>query len=124
MILDTGRNFHCFLEILMVRLNLELKFFILGVVFMVLLVALLDLIDLLEDLLDYLQGAIAVVIAMLFVWLFRGQSDVQLAFFVAVLIALLGIWVALQLLKLIFREFLKAVHSKEARKQAYSRLWK
>lgn len=102
----------------MVDFNLELKFFILGVVFMVLLVALLDLIDLLEDLLDFVEGAIVSVIVMLFCWLFRGQNELQLVMFLAGLIALFGFWVALRLLRLIFREFLKAEQSKKDRKRA------
>ena len=100
----------------MVDLNLELKFFILGVAFMVLLVALLDLIDLLEDLLDFVEGAIVSVIFMLFFWLFRGQCEVQLVMFLAVLIGLLGIWLALKVLRLILGDLLRAEQSKKARK--------
>ena len=106
----------------MVELNLELKFVILGVVFLVLLVALLDLIDLLEDLLDFVEGAIVSVILMLLSWLFRGQHEVELFLILGCLIVLLGIWVALRVLRLIFRELLKAEQSKKDRESAYYRV--
>ena len=106
----------------MVDLNLELKFFILGVVFLVLLVALLDLIELLEDLLDLVEGAIVSVIVMLLCWLFMGQVEIQLILFLGLLIALLGIWVALRLLRLIFQGLLKAEQSKKDRRSAYYRV--